>query len=103
MLALRLLFPWSIRRSHGNGNGVEVGDCTYAASVVAFPMSLKICLSMLVSEDLSPFVKSFWPSVNRGHRGQTQRESFCMCVCARCRLMCVRWRAWDGYKQHSHL
>jgi hypothetical protein len=55
--------------------GVEVvGSCTYAASVVAFPMILKICLSMLASEDLSPFVKSFWPSVNRGHRGQTQRE-----------------------------
>lgn len=55
--------------------GVEgVGGCTYAASVVAFPMILKICLSMLASEDLSPFVKSFWPSVNRDYREQTQRE-----------------------------
>ena len=52
----------------------EVKGCTYAANVVAFPMILKICLSMLASEHLSPFVKSFWPSVNRGHPGQTQRE-----------------------------
>jgi len=33
-------------------------DCTYAASVVAFPMILKICLSMFPSDALSFVVKS---------------------------------------------
>ena len=44
----------------GIKNGKKVGE-TNAASVVALPISLKICLSITAIEAGSPFVYSVWP------------------------------------------
>lgn len=47
---------------------------TYAARVVALPISLYICLSMRASDALSPFVKIFWPC-SRGDDNQEQPKT----------------------------
>ena len=89
---------WS---SCGQRGDHACGASTYAARVVALPISRYICLSIIAKDSASPLVYNFWPSnavFNSRARGKRQTST----LKRRVGFAVVRSQVREGARQDGH-